>query len=34
MGWESLDKEAMNVISKHMRKMRAKKKKELNELYS
>ena len=34
MAWESLEEEAMNVVSKHMREMRTEKKKELVELYS
>ena len=34
MAWESREEEAMNVIGKHMRKIRIEKKKELNELYS
>ena len=34
MPWESLEEEAMKIISKHMHEMRIEKKKELNELYS
>ena len=34
MVWESCEEEAMNIVSKHMRKMRIEKKKEINELYS
>ena len=34
MAWESLEEEAMNIVSKHMHEMRTEKKKELGELYS
>ena len=34
MAWEAHEEEAMNIVSKHMRKMRIEKKKEINELYS
>ena len=34
MAWETHEEEAMNIVSKYMRKMRIEKKKEINELYS
>ena len=34
MAWESLEEEAMSIVSKYMREMRTEKKKELSELYS
>ena len=34
MAWETREEEAMNIVSKHMRKMRIEKKKEISELYS
>ena len=34
MAWETREEEAMNIVSKHMRKMRIEKKKEISELFS
>ena len=34
MAWETHEEEAMNIVFRHMRKMRIEKKKEINELYS
>ena len=34
MAWETHEEEAINIVSKHMCKMRIEKKKEISELYS
>ena len=34
MAWKTCEEEATNIVSKHMRKMRVEKKKEISELYS
>ena len=34
MAWETCEEKAMNIVSKHMHKMRIEKKKEINELFS
>ena len=34
MAWETCEEEAMNIVRKHMHKMRIEKKKKISELYS
>ena len=34
MAWETSEEEAMNIVNKHMRKMRIEKKKKISELFS